>query len=758
MIYSSERVTIVFEHYDHNELNVCHHGILSRNVAEQILDAFNELHCVLNTVHGLIDSNSIVWCGKGALKLTHWAIHKLTEGGTTLESDCLVPQDKRFLAPEQVRFQSTPRALASKKSDIWSSAILLATQLWPSILTEKMPANISSRLALCDTPQQVIDLLDLKSKIMLRPNSASSNSAQFSDESNSHDARSVTPNEWLNYFTRALDPDPHTRADLGELYSILNITRTQHDSSKLTDETVAILNGITVNDQQQQSVSGSRNIIPDVLVWSDTEIERINVRDLYHLWRLSWGRNFFDQQTSGKVANGVALPPIFHVPYLILAENQMSSPSEQKRKTQLIIETKVESSLPLDKLKESLEQMDPLLFYPLILTSPSSLNQQQQQDNEYNSDKNDRLLDGFDQISRKDQISQHSDTVSQTNTSQSLPLIIREADFSYQCERMVLFKRLLAGCPYLKRELVREAHIDIPPYYRAQTWAVLLDLCPSKLAVYDRIDKTTPTSTDRQISVDIPRCHQYNELMASPQGHQKLTRVLKAWLNYNKSEYVYWQGLDSLAAPFLLLNFADESMAFACFHEFVQKYLRGFFQKDNQLVVQRYLDLFFDLLSYHDSALAIHLDRLGFSPNLYAIPWFLTMFTHVLPLHKILHVWDRLLLGNETFPLCIGLAILAQFRDELLSYTFNDCIVVFSDLPEIDIERCINDACHFYATTPSKLIGRGPLLSPIGTYSDNIDDADDNDDGNKIGGTSNNNNNSNSNKSASDALNNSKSP
>ena len=53
----------------------------------------------------------------------------------------------------------------------------------------------------------------------------------------------------------------------------------------------------------------------------------------------------------------------------------------------------------------------------------------------------------------------------------------------------------------------------------------------------------------------------------------------------------------------------------------------------------------------------------------------------VFPLNKIVHLWDTLLLGNSSFPLCIGVAILKQFHDRLLSYGFNECILLFSDMP-----------------------------------------------------------------------------
>lgn len=44
-----------------------------------------------------------------------------------------------------------------------------------------------------------------------------------------------------------------------------------------------------------------------------------------------------------------------------------------------------------------------------------------------------------------------------------------------------------------------------------------------------------------QIEVDIPRCHQYDELLSSPEGHAKFRRVLKAWV-VSHPDLVYWQG------------------------------------------------------------------------------------------------------------------------------------------------------------------------------------------------------------------------
>ena len=38
-------------------------------------------------------------------------------------------------------------------------------------------------------------------------------------------------------------------------------------------------------------------------------------------------------------------------------------------------------------------------------------------------------------------------------------------------------------------------------------------------------------------------------------------------------------------------------------------------------------------------------------------------------------------MGASSFPLCVGVAILQQLRGDLLSFGFNECILMFSDMP-----------------------------------------------------------------------------
>ena len=77
--------------------------------------------------------------------------------------------------------------------------------------------------------------------------------------------------------------------------------------------------------------------------------------------------------------------------------------------------------------------------------------------------------------------------------------------------------------------------------------------------------------------------------------------------------------------------------------------------------------------------------------------WLLDIF----PLDKIYHLWDKILVGPSSLPLFVGIAILQQFRQELLRSEFNEAIGIFSEsFPEMDIEKCIETALAMCRVTP----------------------------------------------------------
>lgn len=284
------------------------------------------------------------------------------------------------------------------------------------------------------------------------------------------------------------------------------------------------------------------------------------------------------------------------------------------------------------------------------------------------------------------------------------PHEIREKDLEYQAYRIDMFRHLLEFYPETRNQIVREARKDIPPMLRAEIWGAILNVPSAAVCAktYAEIDKDSEGPSDHQIELDIPRCHQYHELLSSPEGHFKLKRVLKAWVRYNPN-WGYWQGVDSFLAPFLVQNFNNEPMAFWCLQRAVEKFSRNLFDREQSVYLQEHLQIFKQLLSYHDPKLSNHLNEIGFHPALYAIPWFLTLFTQFFSLDQIARLWDRVLLASSQLPFYLAYSMMKQLREIILPLDFNGCILLFSSLPGVDIDAFIREARVVAQETPSSL-------------------------------------------------------
>ncbi|XP_068869399.1 TBC domain-containing protein kinase-like protein isoform X2 [Aphelocoma coerulescens] len=271
-----------------------------------------------------------------------------------------------------------------------------------------------------------------------------------------------------------------------------------------------------------------------------------SIEEVYYLWCLAGG-DLEKELVNKEIIR--SKPPVCTLPNFLLEDGE--SFGQGRDRSSLLDDTTV--TLSLCQLRNRLKDVGGEAFYPLLEDDQPAL--------------------------------PHSNSSNELSAAATLPLIIRERDTEYQLNRIVLFDRLLKAYPYKKNQIWKEARVDIPPLLRGITWAALLGVEGAIEAKYDAIDKDTPIPTDRQIEVDIPRCHQYDELLSSPEGHAKFRRVLKAWV-VSHPNLVYWQGLDSLCAPFLYLNFNNEALAYACMSAFIPKYLYNFFLKDNSHVIQ----------------------------------------------------------------------------------------------------------------------------------------------------------------------------
>ncbi|XP_075056919.1 TBC domain-containing protein kinase-like protein isoform X3 [Mixophyes fleayi] len=652
-----ERLVVVAEHYEksledllQSRKPVSHWKIL--HLAFEVLQGLEYMNCH-HMVHRALSPHNILLDGEGQAKMAKFGLYYISDHGADVDFPIGYPS---YLAPEVIAqgiikpkdpTQYERPRPSGPKSDVWSLGVILFELCVGRKLFQSL--DISEKLKLILALGCVDDIVTV-----------------LAEEHGCVEVIKSLPGNILTLLSKCLTYHPSKRPTAADL---------------LADSVFSEISPTYTPFRQPASLFSSALRCADLFLPEDISLlckddgsdflsER-SIEEVYHLWCLAGGDLEKELISKGIIRSK---PPICTLPNLLLEDGE--SFGQGRDRSSLLDDTTV--TLSLCQLRNRLKDVPGEAYYPLL---------------------------GEDQGTVP-----HSGSNNELSTS-TLPLIIRERDTEYQLNRIVLFDRLLKAYPYKKNLIWKEARVDIPPLLRGLTWAALLGVEGAIQEKYDATDKDTPIPTDRQIEVDIPRCHQYDELLSSPEGHAKFRRVLKAWV-VSHPNLVYWQGLDSLCAPFLYLDFNNEALAYACMSAFIPKYLYNFFLKDNSHVIQEYLTVFSQMIAFHDPELSNHLNEIGFIPDLYAIPWFLTMFTHVFPLHKIFHLWDTLLLGNASFPFCIGVAILQQLRVRLLANGFNECILLFSDLPEIDIERCVRESINLFCWTPKSATYRQHAQSP----------------------------------------------
>ncbi|XP_071087688.1 TBC domain-containing protein kinase-like protein [Haliotis cracherodii] len=648
----NERLIVVSEHYTENLAKVFQTGKFSSEATLsplifEILQGLEYLNG-RGVTHRNLALHNILFTSQGKVKLSEYGMYYMTDASTSVSFPI---GQLKYMAPETLcggptetddTCETSVQPLSCFKVDTWSLGIILMEAFTGKELWENLPVEhiFQKVLRLLDSNMDPLDVIAQDQGI----------------EKKLHELSK----DGLDFLRLCLTLLPSKRPSPTDL-------RKHPFLRDLRLKEVPYKNGYPLFTAHLRCADLELPVLNEdgnMNDLCDDHLSERSMEEVYYLWRLAGGDLEMALRKAGLIKTN---PPITLLPCYVSPEGEVYG--QPRDDAELLDNTII--ILSQEQLRNRLKDIEETAYYPLL------------------EDESSTTSAGLPTSPSSGDL---------TDTA-SLPLVIREKDVEYQFHRIILYERLLKAYPYKRPHIWQEARVDIPPLVRAHVWAALLEVEGDIEALYDSIDKETPTATDRQIEVDIPRCHQYHELLSSPAAHTKFRRILKAWV-VSHPEYVYWQGLDSLCAPFLALNFNNEALAFSCLSSFIPKYLHKFFLKDNSAVIQEYLAVFTHLISFHDPELGNHLDGIGFIPDLYAIPWFLTMYAHVFPLHKIMHLWDTLLLGNSSLPLCIGVAILQQLRDRLLSFGFNECILLFSDMPEIDIERCVKDSVKIFCTTP----------------------------------------------------------
>jgi hypothetical protein len=241
-------------------------------------------------------------------------------------------------------------------------------------------------------------------------------------------------------------------------------------------------------------------------------------------------------------------------------------------------------------------------------------------------------------------------------------------------------------------------------------------------AVTDAGLLTEPTSLDAhndranevsitRIRIDIPRT--FPDLMFFHEDggslHDPLVEVLECWVVLRPS-VGYCQGMSFLAGM-LLLNMESTAEAFVAFANLMHHpMIATFFRMDmpkmqGHFAVNHALQHTLPVLS----DVARHLDSVGVSPDLYCLDWFMTLFTHALPLDAAARVWDVFVFeinrDDDThgtlFLHRVALGLLKLLEPELLRGTTEDCMRLLTRLPK-NLDQDLLFACMAQIDIPSR--------------------------------------------------------
>ena len=219
------------------------------------------------------------------------------------------------------------------------------------------------------------------------------------------------------------------------------------------------------------------------------------------------------------------------------------------------------------------------------------------------------------------------------------------------------------------------ARKGIPKAVRGKAWKMLLAGKDDPEEAYAAaLEGGYPPDPDSVLVKDLHRTLPDHPVFAGKggPGQAGLCRVLSA-ATYVRSEVGYCQGIGFVAA-FLLL-FMDEASAFASLVALCDSgpdavYGLGDLYAPGLPDIVPYCQTLQALLRMTDPELADHMAEVGMEPEIYAMPWFMTLFASVLPAAYTVRILDVFFTEGRKILFRVALALIATVRAQALAADF----------------------------------------------------------------------------------------
>uniref|UniRef100_A0A7S3DEI9 Rab-GAP TBC domain-containing protein n=1 Tax=Palpitomonas bilix TaxID=652834 RepID=A0A7S3DEI9_9EUKA len=232
---------------------------------------------------------------------------------------------------------------------------------------------------------------------------------------------------------------------------------------------------------------------------------------------------------------------------------------------------------------------------------------------------------------------------------------------------------------------------------KLQTLYSQLSSPSSKMEVDDKVIK--------QIEADVPRCKAANLFLSSTHARLRLKQILRAWaVTANALSMQYWQGIDSIAASFLLLFPTSDASAFAATLLFTALFAADIFGREevNAACLDDRLRVCRTTLMYADPQLVKKMDEVGCDGRMFGVSWIFTYFAHTLPVDELYQIWDAMLMrGRGSFFSCLYSAVLTSHRRRLFqSSSFEETIRDIARMESSKASQILSFAVGIEVGTP----------------------------------------------------------
>ncbi|GAB2286749.1 hypothetical protein Dimus_039790 [Dionaea muscipula] len=198
-----------------------------------------------------------------------------------------------------------------------------------------------------------------------------------------------------------------------------------------------------------------------------------------------------------------------------------------------------------------------------------------------------------------------------------------------------------------------------------------------------------------QIEKDLPRTFPGHPAL-DEDGRNALRRLLIAYARHNPS-VGYCQAMNFLAGLLLLLM--PEENAFWTLMGIMDDYFDGYYSEE---LIESQVDqlVFEELVRERFPKLVNHLDYLGVQVAWVTGPWFLSIFTNLLPWESVFRVWDVLLFeGNRVMLFRTALALMELYGPALVTTKdAGDAVTLLQSLAgsTFDSSQLVLTACMGY--------------------------------------------------------------